>query len=197
MQSGNFMPTQAAGFTYIGILIAVAIIGVSLSATGVVWRTSIQRDRESDLLSIGDQYRDAIGDFYAKNKQFPKELSDLLRDPNEATVIHYIRKIYKDPITATDEWGLVKDKSGGIVGVYSKSEQKPIKQAQFSKEDQLFTGKEKYSDWQFVFTPKVNTNRSIKAAANAVAAAQAKANINTNSTTSLPTPFSKPGTIKP
>lgn len=195
MQNGKFSAPYTQGFTYLGILIAIAIIGVSLSATGVVWHTSVQRDRESDLLYIGGQYRDAIGNFYKKNQKYPTALSDLVRDPSEASVIHHIRKLYKDPITGSDEWGLIKDKAGGIIGVYSQSEQKPMKQAQFSKTDQLFTSKEKYSDWQFIFTPKILKNNRIRASANAVAAAQAKAN--TNQQSNLSTPQTNSGIKRP
>jgi hypothetical protein len=50
---------NAAGFTYIGLLIAVVILGVALSAVGMVWRTQMQREREQELLYIGRDFRAA------------------------------------------------------------------------------------------------------------------------------------------
>ena len=46
-----------AGFTYIGLLFAVAILGITLGAVGVVWSTQIRRDKEAELLFVGDQIR--------------------------------------------------------------------------------------------------------------------------------------------
>ena len=49
-----------AGFTYIGILLAMALFGVALAATGDVWRTAAQREREQELLFVGSQFRSAF-----------------------------------------------------------------------------------------------------------------------------------------
>jgi hypothetical protein len=66
-------------------------------------------------------------------------------------VQRYLRKLYRDPITASEEWGLVRGEDGGIVGVYSLSDRKPVKTAGFSKADAAFEGKSSYSDWKFIF----------------------------------------------
>jgi len=146
----------ADGFTYIGILIAVAILGVSLAATGEIWHTTGQRDREHQLLYVGDQFRQAIGRYAnSGNHQYPASLADLLRDPRQPGTVRYIRKIYYDPITGTQDWGLVKNDNGQIIGVYSRSTQRPIKQSNFSEEDQDFEGKEAYTDWTFTYSPNL------------------------------------------
>lgn len=148
------------GFTYIGILIAVAIVGVALATTGVVWHTAQKRERERQLLFVGDQFRKAIGRYYNVGAgvgaagQYPRRLSDLVRDPRLLGVARYIRKIYYDPITGTRKWGLIKSARGGILGVYSLSEEHPIKQTNFSAVDRDFEGKTKYSQWVFIYSPK-------------------------------------------
>jgi type II secretory pathway pseudopilin PulG len=151
-------PTQQRGFTYIGLLIAMAIIGAALAGAGVVWHTAQQREREAELLVVGDQIRLAIARYYnavkGPAKQYPQSLDDLLRDPRLPSVARYLRKLYYDPITGTTKWGLVKDGNDRIMGVFSLSEEKPIKQANFSAVDGQFEGKEKYSDWRFVYQPK-------------------------------------------
>ena len=49
-----------AGFTYVGLLIAVAVLGVGLAAVGQVWSTAAAREKERELLFVGNQYRAAI-----------------------------------------------------------------------------------------------------------------------------------------
>jgi len=151
------MPTgkrTARGFTYIGILIAVTIIGVALATTGLVWHTKQQRARERELLYIGDQFRLAIGKYVnasSGTRQYPGSLDDLLRDPRQPGVVRYIRKIYFDPITRSQDWGLIKDANDHIMGVFSKSEKHPIKQRNFSQVDKDFADKTSYSDWKFIY----------------------------------------------
>ena len=155
----------AAGFTYLAILIAVAIMGVALAATGVVWHTAQQRDREHALLYVGDQFRDAIGRYVnasAGVRQYPASLDDLLRDPRSPAVVRYLRKIYYDPITGTQDWGLVKDANDRIIGVYSQSQQHPIKQSNFNQTDKDFEGKESYSEWTFIYRSTFHRAKAVR-----------------------------------
>ena len=149
---------RQAGFTYIGLLIVVAIIGIFLSTTATVWHVAAQREKEQQLLFVGAQLRAAIGHFYnakvGQIHQYPQSLADLLRDPRAPGVERYLRKLYADPISGTTEWGLVKDTDDRIMGVYSLSDAHPIKLAGFSVDDKDFEGKEKYSQWVFIYQPK-------------------------------------------
>ena len=151
-----------AGFTYIGLLILVAIIGIFLATAGTVWHVAAQREKESQLLFVGNEIRAAIGGFYNTKlspvHQFPQSLAELLRDPRTPGVERYLRKLYADPITGTAEWGLVKDKDDRIMGVFSLSEEHPIKLAGFSANNKDFEGKEKYTQWVFVYHPKAARN---------------------------------------
>lgn len=148
------------GFTYLTILIAITIIGVALAETGIIWHTTQQREREQQLLYVGDQYRLAIGRYYnigaavGAAGQFPKSLNDLLRDPRLVGVTRYLRKIYYDPMTNSQHWGQIRNPEGRIIGVYSLSGEHPIKQSNFPFADKEFEGKEKYSEWTFIYQPK-------------------------------------------
>lgn len=145
---------NARGFTYIGVLFIVAFMGLLLSAAGHAWHTQAMREREEELLFVGDQYRKAIARYHAAGGgRYPRELADLLKDPRRLETQRYLRKLYPDPVTGKFEWGLVKSADGGIAGVYSLSEEKPFKTAGFRLEYAGFEGKEKYSDWQFAFVP--------------------------------------------
>ena len=52
------------GFTYLGLLMFVIISGIALSSTGQVWHAEAQREKERELLFIGEQFRKAIGSYY-------------------------------------------------------------------------------------------------------------------------------------
>ncbi len=150
-------PNREAGFTYLGVLFAVALIGIALAAVGVVWHTTVQREKERELLFMGDQFRRAIAQFYAKNpsvpERLPRSLQELLQDDRQPTVQRYLRKIYIDPMTRKAEWGLVKTDAGGIRGVYSLSQEVPIKRANFLGAYEGFAFAATYSDWKFVYQP--------------------------------------------
>jgi type II secretory pathway pseudopilin PulG len=146
-----------SGFTYLTVLFAVAFMGLGLAMTGEVWRTAAMREKEAELLYVGNQYRLAIERYYKRGAmQYPRALEDLLKDPRDPGTRRYLRKHYFDPITGQDDWGVVKAPDGGIMGVYSRSEDKPFKTAGFSVENKLFEQAATYSSWKFVYTPVVN-----------------------------------------
>jgi len=141
------------GFTYIGVLLLVALMGVSLTVVSQVWRTKQKREREEELLFIGDQFRRAIGYYYVSTPggaaRFPGSLEDLVKDPRFPGVRRHLRKIYRDPMTGRAEWGLVRA-GDRIVGVYSLSDEAPLKTAGFGVADRSFENTLKYSDWVFL-----------------------------------------------
>ena len=153
------------GFTYLGLLFAVALMGVALAATGEVWHTAQTREKERELLFVGNQFRQAIGLYYTAGpaKQYPRRLEDLLKDPRQPATCRYLRKIYNDPITGKAEWGLVRAPDGGIVGVHSLSEARPLKVANFSAADQELAGKSQYAQWIFAFKPQAAPAAGVQA----------------------------------
>lgn len=147
--------TGQRGFTYVTVLFAVAMMSVGLALIGEVWHTSSVREKEAELLQVGSEYRKAIERYYLSGpqRQYPKALSDLVKDPRQPGIVRHLRRLYPDPITGKDEWGLVKSADGGFAGVYSLSEQTPLKTSGFGVRDAGFEGKAKYSEWQFAFAP--------------------------------------------
>jgi type II secretory pathway pseudopilin PulG len=148
------------GFTYLAMLLAVAVIGFGLAATGEVWVQSSQREKEKELLFVGNQYRKAITLYYERTpgavKRYPEKLEDLLLDNRQVSVQRYLRKIYVDPLTGKAEWGLITIKQAGgegIMGVYSKSGLTPIKTSGFLARDKTLEGANHFSDWKFFHEP--------------------------------------------
>ena len=145
---------RESGFTYLTLLFVIAFMGIGLALTGEVWRTAAQRDKEAQLLYAGSQYRRAIERYYASGlRQYPRTLEDLLKDPRKPNTERYLRRLYFDPMTGSPEWGIVKGPDGGIMGVYSLSEAKPMKTSGFDVRNKAFESAEKYADWKFVYQP--------------------------------------------
>lgn len=145
---------RGRGFTYLTALFLVALMGLALAATGEVWQISAQREKEIELLFVGKQYRKAI-ELYVKSSlgvaRYPRQLEDLLKDPRKPETQRYLRRLYADPVTGKNEWGLVRAADGGIAGVFSLSEDTPLKVSGFRPEDAVLAGRTKYMDWKFEY----------------------------------------------
>ena len=154
MPSGSVKSAQR-GFTYMGLLLFIAIAGIALSVIGPVWHTEAQREKEKELLFVGDQMAQAISSYFTNTpggvKQYPATLEDLLQDKRFPAMRRHLRKIYPDPMTGKAEWGLVKQQNR-IVGVYSLSRNKPVKQDGFPENLASFAHAGSYQDWQFTFS---------------------------------------------
>jgi type II secretory pathway pseudopilin PulG len=157
--SGFLSSRRTKGFTFIGLLMAVAIMGVALLAVGEVWSFAQKREKEQELLFVGGQFRQAIKLYYAhtpatsKLQRYPMALDDLLKDPRYPSTQRYLRKIYLDPINNSPEWGLQKNPDGSIFGVYSLAPGTPVKKSNFTLVDSDFENRTKYSDWVFKYAP--------------------------------------------
>jgi type II secretory pathway pseudopilin PulG len=149
------------GFTYIGLLALIAIIGLFLASAGEVAATAAQRERETELLWVGHEYRAAIGRYWRQTRSFPHALEDLLgAAPDSPLQVRYLRRLYRDPMTNAVDWVLLQDPGGGIIGVASSSKRAPIKTDNFEMADQEFANASSYADWQFTFRPAVIRRRA-------------------------------------
>lgn len=156
-----------SGFTYIALLAAIVIIGISLGAAGRYWSNLIAREKEEELLFRGEQYVLAIRSYYLSGAlpgvqpRLTPNIEDLLKDTRSNVPKRHLRRMYKDPITGEDFILLRDRRTRAIVGVRSKSDKEPLKKTGFPIRDipelntmyQTFEGKTKYSDWKFIFIP--------------------------------------------
>jgi hypothetical protein len=154
-------------------MFVIAILLGGLALVGETWETSARREKETELLFIGNQYRRAIGLFYEATpggvKRYPRELEDLVKDPRQPGTQRQIRKLFADPLTGK-EWMIIRGADGGIQGVHSASEAAPLKIAGFRVRDASFEGAQKYADWKFIHTPAVTKSAATKPAATTPAA---------------------------
>lgn len=147
------------GFTYLAMLAAVAALGWGAAWIGEVWSVTAQRDKETELLWVGEQYRQAIGLYYQRTpggaKRYPERLEDLLEDKRYLAPQRYLRRIYRDPMTGRTEWGLIRSPEGGITGVHSVSDRASIRKANFAGKTKGFETASRVSEWRFVYEPPV------------------------------------------
>lgn len=112
--SESSMPQLENGFVYLWALFAVALAGIVMAGTGQVWQVKSQREKEAELLYIGEEFRKAIMSYHnTGTKQYPESLEDLLQDKRTPAIKRHLRKIYTDPVTNTTEWGIVEEPPPG------------------------------------------------------------------------------------
>lgn len=155
MHPGDGISRQA-GFTYVAVLVALAIFGIGLAALGTSWSAVSQRDKENELLEIGAAYQRAICEYYLRTpgnpKRFPAALEDLVEDRRFVGIRRHLREVYGDPLSRGKDWGLVRAPDGGVAGVYSLSEKETLRR-QPLKLATLTVAGGRYSDWKFVCVP--------------------------------------------
>ena len=151
---------HSAGFTYLGLIILVAILGL-VGAAGLKMGSLLQRNAtEQALLDIGAQFSDALGSYAAATPagqpQQPPSLKQLLNDPRFPATRRHLRQIFVDPITGKADWGVIYLAGDvGVVGIYSLSNARPLKVGNFDQRFQGFEGKTHYSDWKFIMADKL------------------------------------------
>jgi type II secretory pathway pseudopilin PulG len=156
MRRGERARRSAGGFTYVGLLVLIALIGLVLASAGEVTAAAAQRERETQLLWVGHQYRAAIGRYWSRRRAYPRTLQELLGAAADDPIqVRYLRRLYLDPMTNAPDWVLLPAANGGIMGVASSSKRTPLKIANFDAADQDFANASAYSDWQFTFLPRV------------------------------------------
>ena len=142
------------GFTYVGLVVFVAILGLVGAATVKVDGLLRRAAAERELLEIGAAFSEALRSYAAATPRgfptAPPTLQDLLKDPRFPGTRRHLRKIFVDPVTGRDEWGvLYQGDKVGVLAVYSLSQAQPLKVANFDARFQNFENKEHLSEWKF------------------------------------------------
>ena len=155
--TGNGRRRGQSGFGYVWALLAVAVFGIGLAAVGEIWSTQKRRDCEDELLRVGREFRAALYSYNVSSKAgtpaFPTHLEELLEDRRGPALRRHLRKVYADPMTASQDWGLLRASDGRIRGVYSRSDAKPLKTANFDPRESAFEKAQTYADWRFEYVP--------------------------------------------
>lgn len=148
---------RQAGFTYLGLMLFVLVLGITTAGTATYWVTEQRRSAEEDLLFIGGEFRIALRRYAAATPQgqshYPPTLEALLRDPRFPDVRRHLRKLYLDPITHLADWVVVRSPDNGIMAIHSASTAETFKRANFPTEFIQFEDRERYDQWMFSINP--------------------------------------------
>lgn len=102
---------REGGYTLVILAVAIAIVGILLTATLPTWSTTIQREKEAELHFRGMQYAEAIRIYQNRFQALPTQLKQLVeRKPRS------IRQLWKDPMTDDGEWEVIHATAGGRQG---------------------------------------------------------------------------------
>jgi type II secretory pathway pseudopilin PulG len=119
--SGKRHANTQYGFTYLGVLIAIALLGIGLSVVSEVWTKTVEHQKRMQLEWVGQQYVQAIQSYYYANTGtvhfYPPTLEDLLEDKRYLSVKRHIRTLYPDPFSGKVQWKLISAPAGGVQGV--------------------------------------------------------------------------------
>jgi type II secretory pathway pseudopilin PulG len=94
-----------AGYAMAALLVAIAVMGVLMTAAMPSWKAMVQREREEELVFRGEQYARAVGLFQRKFAGgFPPSVDVLVEQK-------FLRKKYKDPMAADGEFQIIYQNS--------------------------------------------------------------------------------------
>jgi len=146
---------RQGGFTYLGLIVFVFIIGLVGAATLKVEALLRRAQLERELLDTGMQFSLALDSYAAATPRgqprAPMRLDELLRDNRFPSPRRHLRKVFIDPVTGKAEWGLVRaGEAGPILGVHSLSQATPLKQANFEPYFAGFENREHLAQWRFM-----------------------------------------------
>ncbi len=165
------------GFVFISALVIIVIMSILMAMITKSWTYQIKRSNEEELIYVGEHYARAIRNFHLQHKRYPFKLKELIetkprylrklyKDPVTGSDFGIIRlsdvlsgRLQKGKTGNNQNTTQIKPvsfssqklTSGQIVGVYSKSKDKPFKN--YQKGDF-------YLDWKFlgIITNNHNNN---------------------------------------
>jgi type II secretory pathway pseudopilin PulG len=103
MMRGKTPHSRQRGYVLLVMMLFFAVLAITLTAAAPSIAQSIRREREIELIHRGRQYARAIRLYYRKFGRYPMRLEELENTNN----IRFLRKRYKDPMTASGEWRLI------------------------------------------------------------------------------------------
>ncbi len=92
---------QQSGYMLLVLMLAVAMLAMTLLSVAPNYKQSIRREREVEMIHRGVQYIRAVRNYYRKNNNsYPPSIERLL----ETNKVRFLRKRYKDPMTRDGAW---------------------------------------------------------------------------------------------
>lgn len=150
--------SRQSGFTYVALLFVLAVFGMGAAWIGETSSRTAQRERERELVEIGLRMQAAIRSYYLSApgsvRSFPRDFDDLEFDQRYVGVKRHLRRLERDPIANSFDWGVVRASDGGIAGVYSRSDATPLTTPGITIGLFEVPPGNRYSNWKFAYVPE-------------------------------------------
>ena len=95
------------GYTLVALFMGLTIMAILIAAVLPLASTEAQRDKEDELIFRGFQYAEGIRGFRRRYGRYPNTLKEMYEVRPRT-----LRKLWKDPITNSSNWGLVSLTTG-------------------------------------------------------------------------------------
>jgi type II secretory pathway pseudopilin PulG len=156
MRLGELRQRTQHGFAWLLVLTMLAVTSAAGATVAQRWSDQSSREKERQLLRIGDAYARALADYRASSpgsdKRYPPSLEQLVLDTRFVGIRRHLRTLYADPLTGQADWIVVRDLRGDIIGLHSRSALKPWASTPQSLDNTDLPAAARYADW--IFTPR-------------------------------------------
>lgn len=163
MHSGDRLPKfkhQSIGFAYVLLLAAIAVMSAIAAHSLQIGTQITRRNAEQALQAVGAEFEQALYSYANatpihnspssnSGAKGPRTFDELLKDNRFVGVKRHLRQLHADPLTGLNEWGVITDKAGFILGIYSLAQGKPIQQTGFANSHTNFEDATSYERWIF------------------------------------------------
>ena len=95
------------GYTLVALMVGLTVMAILIAAVLPLASTQAQRDKEDELIFRGLQYAEGIRTFKRRYGRYPNALKEMYEIRPRT-----LRKLWKDPITNSDKWGLITVTTG-------------------------------------------------------------------------------------
>lgn len=164
MHSGEVgLRSRSSGFAWLMVLAMLAMASAGASVVAARWADERAREREQELLRIGDLYAEALADFKASSpggeRAYPKSLDLLLEDLRFAGTRRHLRTLYPNPLSGRLDWELVRGVDGGITGIRPPQSGEPWRRTPVALPHCDLPVAHHYRDWVFAARESISHPR--------------------------------------
>ncbi|HEX7528309.1 MAG TPA: type II secretion system protein [Thermoanaerobaculia bacterium] len=98
---------RSRGYTLVALIVGMTVMMILIAAVLPTASTEAQRDKEAELIFRGVQYAEGIRTFRKRYGRYPNTLKEMYEVRPRT-----LRKLWKDPMTNSLNWGLITVASG-------------------------------------------------------------------------------------
>jgi type II secretory pathway pseudopilin PulG len=93
------------GHLIVGLLVAVALMGIFSAVAAQAWRDVLRRDLEAEMIFRAQEIVRGLKRYRQDRGALPTELKQLMEPGSRGQ--YFLRRLYKDPLVKDGKWGLL------------------------------------------------------------------------------------------